>query len=76
MKTLKLEIDDETFERARQLAEKRHTTLEYLVGSYIRHLTEPAVAEDRVLGSMRDEPELVDEMMAEIMKERERGWSR
>lgn len=75
MKTLKLDIDDETFERARQIAKKRGYSLELVVSVFLRHLTEPEVAEDRVLGSARDYVELETQVVDQIMRERAMRWT-
>jgi predicted transcriptional regulator len=100
MVKIEIELDEETFERAKKIAEKNHCTLSELIKVTIAQLDEAtlarihwlskvhnctraeliaeavrqlAVAEvDKypMLGGWEDEAELVDEIVADIMRDR------
>ncbi len=72
MTTITLSVEDAVLEQACRLAASRAIPLEDLVAEMIRMLAESDVAGDPILGSMRDEQRAVDEMLAIVMKERER----
>ncbi len=70
METIKLQLDKQTLDRARWLAELRHSTLSELIAEAINKLAEAEPSKDRVLGMFSDEPEVVDEILEEIMSDR------
>ena len=72
METIELKLDEQTLERARQLAAARHVTLEELLKEALVRLNPPTAREDSVLGMFADEPELLDEIVEEAMQARER----
>lgn len=71
MPTIELQLDAQTLERARQLAESRRSTLEGLLKELVEQLSAGAVGKDPVLGMFSDEPELVDEVIEAAMSARE-----
>jgi len=73
-KAIEIQLDDVTMKRACRLVEKHGIPLENLVGEVIRLLSQQRVIDDPVLGSLRDEPELVDQMLEQIGKGRARRW--
>lgn len=70
MKTVTLEIDDETYERVCRMASERGGTTEGLMGAFIRALSGREV-HDPIWGTWRDDPEM-GEVMDEIVKDRYR----
>jgi transcriptional regulator of met regulon len=70
VETIKLQLDKQTLDRARWLAELRHSTLSELIAEAINKLAEAEPSKDRVLGMFSDEPEVVDEILEEIMSDR------
>ena len=70
METIELQLDKQTLERARWLAQLRHCTLSELIAEGINKLTAAESPKDRILGMFADEPEVVDEILEEIMKDR------
>ena len=71
MKTIELELDDQTFEQVRQLAETRHYTLEALIVEIIERLATIGKKADPLLGMFADEPEMIDQVIESVMAARE-----
>jgi hypothetical protein len=71
MKTIQLQLDEQTLERARRIAKIRHRTLEELIQEIISQLDETEAANDSFLGMFAHEPELVDQVIESVMKARE-----
>jgi hypothetical protein len=71
MKTIKLQLDEQTLERAQRVAKIRHRTLEELIQEIISQLGEAEAANDPFLGMFAHEPELVDQVIESVMKARE-----
>jgi CMP-2-keto-3-deoxyoctulosonic acid synthetase len=55
-------------DRARWLAELRHSSLSELIAEAINKLAEAEPPKDRILGMFADEPEVADEMLEEISR--------
>ena len=70
METIELQLDKQTLDRARWLAELRHATLSELIVEAINKLAEAEPPKDRILGMFADEPEVIDEILEEIMSDR------
>lgn len=72
MKKVKIEIELEepTFWRAKQMAIASDRTLSDLIAYAIEKLAEIEPPKDSIMGGWADEPELVDEIVAEIMRDR------
>ena len=76
MEKIELQLDDQTLEKARWLAKFHHRDLSQLITYAIDQLaaaeplaqTEPP--KDRLLGLFADDPESVDQMLEEVMKDR------
>ena len=71
METVELQLDKQTLERARQLAESRRCTLEELIAEIIGQLGAASAEHDPFLGMFASEPELMDQVVASAMKARE-----
>jgi hypothetical protein len=71
MKTIQLQLDEQTLERAWQIAKIRHRTLEELIQEIIGQLAEAEAANDPFLGMFAHEPEWVDQIVESVMKARE-----
>ncbi|HZO90796.1 MAG TPA: hypothetical protein VFB38_20885 [Chthonomonadaceae bacterium] len=70
MAKIELEINDAVLERARRLAQGRHSPLDKLINDLLEQTTAQADA-DPLLGLFADEPELVDQLIASAMEARE-----
>ncbi len=70
MAKIEIELDDETLVRAKEMAEKNHCTLQELLKVMIEQLAVPPVLNYPLLGGWEDEAELVDEILADIMRDR------
>ena len=71
MDTIVVQLDPQTSERARRLAQVRGTTVEALVQTLIAQLDTSEIAPDPLLGLFADEPELLDLVVQEAMHARE-----
>jgi uncharacterized protein YprB with RNaseH-like and TPR domain len=70
MKTIQLQLDEQTFERAWRIATLRPRTLEELIQEIISQLGETEAANDPLLGMFAHEPELIDQVIESAMKAR------
>ena len=75
MITLELHLDEQTFDRARQLAQARRSTVEAVITEIVATGLSEAVA-DPWLGMFADEPELLDTVVSSAMDTRERDTLR
>jgi hypothetical protein len=73
MQTIELRLDDETLARLRRLAEARGVSVEDLLREAIRRLPDISSADDRLMGLFADEPELLDQVVEEAMRAREKA---
>ena len=71
MDTVVVQLDLQTSERARRLAQARGTTVEALVQTLIAQLDTGEVVPDPLLGLFTDEPELLDRTVQDAMYARE-----
>ena len=71
MKTIEVQLDEQTFERAQRLAEARRHTLESLIAEIIQHLAAIGIKADPLLGMFADEPEVIDQVLESAMMARE-----
>lgn len=71
MGRIELELDEQTLERARRLAEARRCTVEQLIKEMIEHLGPAATPDDVFLGMFAQEPELIDRVVESAMQARE-----
>ena len=71
METIELQLDEQTLERARHLAESLHCTLEELIKKIIEQQGVIVAGKDPFLGMFSNEPELVDQVIESAMKARE-----
>jgi hypothetical protein len=71
MKRIELELDEETLERARQLAAARQCSLEELIKDLLKQTEAHKPLQDPYLGMLADEPELIDRVIESAMKARE-----
>jgi CMP-2-keto-3-deoxyoctulosonic acid synthetase len=70
VETIELQLDKQTLDRARWLAKSRHSSLSELIAEAINKLAVAEPPKDRILGMFADEPEVVDEILEEIMSDR------
>ncbi len=68
MKTIEVQLDEQTFERARRLAETRHYTLETLIAEIVQHLATIEMKGDLLLGIFADEPETIDQVIGATIR--------
>lgn len=71
MDSVVVELDPQTSERARRLAQARGTTVTALVQSLITQLDSGEAAQDSLLGLFADEPALLDHVVEQAMQTRE-----
>lgn len=71
MDTVIVELDSQTSERARRLAQARGTTIAALVQSLIAQLDRDESMPDLLLGLFADEPALLDQVVDQTMQTRE-----
>ena len=71
MERIELELDEQTLERARRLAEARRCTVEQLLKELIEQLEVAPPTVDVFLGLFAQEPELVDQVVESVMQARE-----
>ncbi len=72
MESIELELDKQTVERARQVAEARRCTLEELITEIIEQLGTARAEKDPFLGMFADEPEVIDQVVESAMQAREK----
>lgn len=70
MEKIEVEIDKQTLERAKFLAETRQISLPEMIAEVIKLLAATKVTKDPWVGLFADEPELVDEILEEAMRNR------
>lgn len=70
MEKIELQLDQTTLEKALALAESRHCNLSELVAYAIDQLAVAKPKKDRLLGLFADDPDSVDAMLEEVMKDR------
>jgi hypothetical protein len=71
MGRIELELEEQTLERARRLAEAHRCTVEQLIKEMIEHLGAPTTTDDVFLGMFAQEPELIDQVVESAMRARE-----
>lgn len=70
MEKIELQLDEKTLEKARWLAKSRHCDLSQLITYAIDKLAVTEADNYPLLGLYADEPELIDEILEEIMRDR------
>lgn len=70
MEKIELQLDEKTLEKALALAKLRHCDVSDLIAYAIDQLVVTEPAKDNLLGLFADDPESVDEMLEEVMKDR------
>jgi len=71
MESISLSLDSQTLQWARQLAEIRGCTIDELFASFVMQQKNSGKPSDGLIGSLSDEPELVDEILEDVYKTRE-----
>jgi hypothetical protein len=71
MERIELELDEQTMQRARRLAETRRCTLEQLLTEIIERLGPGTTTDDVFQGMFAQEPELIDDVVESAMHARE-----
>ena len=69
--TIQIELDEQTVQRAQQVAGARLCSVANLVKELLEPLSKPALSRDPFEGMFADEPELMDEVVESAMKARE-----
>ncbi|MDM9379142.1 hypothetical protein QUB80_00270 [Chlorogloeopsis sp. ULAP01] len=70
MRKIEVQLDTQTLELAEQLAKSRRCTLPELITEVIKLLAATKMTQDPWVGLFADEPELVDEIIEEAIKNR------
>lgn len=70
MAKIEIELDEQTLERAKLLAESRKSTLPELMAEVIKLLAASEVARDPWMGFVANEPKIVDEVLEEALRNR------
>lgn len=70
MQKLEIELDQETFAKINQLAQTYNCEISDIIKAMIEQLTQPAILNDTFIGKWADEAELVDKMVADILRDR------
>jgi predicted transcriptional regulator len=68
--SIEIELEEPTFWRAKRMAHQSDRTLSELIAYAIDKLAKEEPRQDPILGGWADEPELVDEILADIMRDR------
>jgi len=71
MERIEIDLDTQTIERARRLAQVRHCTVEQLLREMIENLATTAIDEDVFLGMFAEAPEVIDQVIEMAMQARE-----
>lgn len=71
MERIELELDGQTLERVRRLAESRRCTVEQLIKEVVEHLAGVTTTDDVFLGMFAEEPELIDQVVESAIQARE-----
>jgi hypothetical protein len=71
MTIVELHLDDQTFERIKHLAARRHGTVETLIQDLVQRLVAIETTADPLLGMFAQEPDLMDAVTAAAMSARE-----
>lgn len=69
--TIEIQLNERALARLKKIAEQKHVTIEKVLQDMIERLLEAQSSEDLVLGMFAQEPELMDDVVAEAMKARE-----
>jgi hypothetical protein len=69
--TIELQLDEQTLERARNVATRRRSTVEALIVEIIELLAGAEGTDDPILGMFAQEPELIDQVLGSAMAARE-----
>jgi hypothetical protein len=70
MQKLEIELDQETFAKINQLAQTYNCEISDIIKAMIEQLTQPDILNNSFIGTWADDAELVDEMVADILKHR------
>ena len=71
MKTIEIELDEQTIERAQRLAAARGGSLHTLIKDLLEQAHESGTARQSAIGMFASEPELMDEVVESAMRARE-----
>jgi hypothetical protein len=69
--TVELQLDEQTLQRARDVATRRRSTLEALIAEIIGLLAGAEEAKDPLLGMFAREPDLIDQVVDSVLSARE-----
>ena len=71
MTIIELQLDERTLERARNVATRRHSSLEALIAEIIALLARAESTDDPLIGMFSHEPDLIDQVVRSVMSARE-----
>ena len=71
METIQLQLNQQTVQQAKQVAQSRKLSLERLISEIIEKLAQITVSDDPLWGLFANEPELIDQIIESIMVSRE-----
>jgi hypothetical protein len=69
--TVEIELNERALARLKKIAEQKDVTIEKVLQDMVERALESQAAEDPILGMFAQEPELMDDVVAEAMKARE-----
>lgn len=72
MKTIEIQLDNQTIEHALQIAKNRNSSLEDLIKEIIKNIEFFESKKSIIMGMFSDEPELVDQIVESAMAAREK----
>ncbi len=70
MAKIEVELDDNILEQAQWMTKWQHCTLDELIAKALKQFAVAEAPNYPLLGLFADDPESVDEMLAEVMKDR------
>jgi len=70
MAKIEIELDDKTLEKAQWMAKWHHCNLDELIAKALDSFAVAEAPNYPLLGGWADEPELVDDILADIMSDR------
>jgi hypothetical protein len=72
MKTIEIQLDNQTIEHALQIAKNHNSSLEDLIKEIIKNIEFFEIKKSAIMGMFSDEPELVDQIVESAMTAREK----
>ncbi|MFP3896618.1 MAG: hypothetical protein ACLFV5_07275 [Anaerolineales bacterium] len=70
--TIEIELNERALARLKKMAEEKDVSIKKALQDIIEHVLEAQVPDDPILGMFAQEPELMDDAVADAMKARGR----